>query len=469
MPNYISTRGGAGAAGFKAALLAGLAPDGGLYLPEAWPQFSAADLDAIGRLSFAEAAAMLLAPFTAPWLSEQDLWPLCRKAYASFAHEDVAPLVPLGEDRYVLELFHGPTLAFKDVAMQLLGLLFERALEESGQGATIIGATSGDTGGAAVEAFRGKEGVEVFILHPNGRISEVQRRFMTTPADANIHNIAVEGSFDDCQSIVKAIFADRDFCARHAISGVNSINWARLAIQTVYYFTAIAALRARGETRAPSFCVPTGNFGDVFAGYAAKKMGAGMGRLCVAVNDNDIMHRALSTGAYAPRGVTPTSSPSMDIQVASNFERLLFEASGRDAGAVRDLMAAFARDGKYSIPAPWLAAMREDFVSERAGQAECEETIARIHREFGMVIDPHTAVAVAAQEKALAKGALDGPVITLSTAHPAKFPDAVEAAAGVRPAIPAHVGDLFAQPERYETAPADAARIKAVIDSARSR
>ncbi|MEQ8748328.1 MAG: pyridoxal-phosphate dependent enzyme, partial [Amphiplicatus sp.] len=290
-----------------------------------------------------------------------------------------------------------------------------------------------------------------------------------TPADANIHNIAVEGSFDDCQSIVKAIFSDRAFCERHSISGVNSINWARLAIQTVYYFTAIAVLRAKGETRAPSFCVPTGNFGDVFAGYAAKKMGADIGKLCVAVNDNDIMHRALTTGDYAPRGVTPTSSPSMDIQVASNFERLLFEASSRDADAVRELMAAFARDGKYSIPAPWLAAMREDFTSERAEQAEGEAAIKRIYRDFGMVIDPHTAVAVAAMEKARATGELEGPVIALSTAHPAKFPDAVEQATGVRPAIPPHVGDLFAQAERYETAPADIELIKSAIETARGR
>jgi len=467
LSDYISTRGDAPAVGFRSALLAGLAPDGGLYLPQSWPRFDASQIEEIGRLTFAETASLLLAPFTAPWLSQSELLPLCRKAYASFAHEDVAPLIPLGEHNYILELFHGPTLAFKDVAMQLLGLLFERALEETSARATIIGATSGDTGGAAVEAFRGKSGVDVFILHPNGRISEVQRRFMTTPPEDNIHNLAVEGSFDDCQSIVKAIFSDRAFCVRHSISGVNSINWARLAIQTVYYFTAAAALRARGEMRTPDFCVPTGNFGDVFAGYAAKKMGAPVGKLCVAVNDNDIMHRALSTGSYEPRSVVPTSSPSMDIQVASNFERLLYEASGRRSGAVRDLMAEFSRDGKYSIPSRWQEEIRRDFVSGRAGQAECEAAIARVYGDFGLLIDPHTAVALAVQEKARAKADLKGLTVTLSTAHPAKFPDTVERATGVRPEIPSHVGDLFSLQERFDTSPADVERVKAAIEGGR--
>ena len=464
MLTYISTRGGAPAVDFRSALLAGLAPDGGLYLPRSWPTFDREQNDEIAGLSFAEAASLILAPFTAPWLDRKELLDLCSRAYARFAHPQVAPLTQLGDNRYVLELFHGPTLAFKDVAMQLLGLLFERALAESGSRATIIGATSGDTGGAAVEAFRGLNGVEVVILHPHERISEVQRRFMTTTREANIRNLALEGSFDDCQSIVKAIFADRSFCERHAISGVNSINWARLAIQTVYYFTAIAALRRLGERRTPSFCVPTGNFGDVFAGYAAKKMGADIDRLIVAVNDNDIMRRALSTGTYAPQGVVATSSPSMDIQVASNFERLLFEASGRDAAAVRALMATFAQEGRYDIPPAWLEEMRRDFSSGRASREECEQTIARIFHGHGKLVDPHTAVALNVQEKMRAARDMTGPVVTLSTAHPAKFPDTVEAATGERPRLPDHVGDLYADDERYQVMQADVRLVKEAIE-----
>ncbi|MBB5518670.1 threonine synthase [Amphiplicatus metriothermophilus] len=463
---YVSTRGEAPAVDFRAALLAALAPDGGLYLPEAWPRHGGDFIDRLKGASFAEAASLTLSPFVAPWLSGEETRAMAAKAYGGFADPAVAPLRRIGEEDWLLELFHGPTLAFKDVAMQLLGLLFERALRDAGGRATIIGATSGDTGGAAVEAFRGRAGVEVFILHPEGRISEVQRRFMTTADDPNICNIAVDGTFDDCQRVVKEIFADCDFCARHSVSGVNSINWARLAIQTVYYFTAIAMLRAEGVEAAPSFVVPTGNFGDVFAGYAAKRMGAPVGRLCVAVNENDIMHRALSRGRYAPRAVTPTISPSMDIQIASNFERLLFEASGRDAAAIRDFMQAFAKKRAGDIPAAWLDEIRADFISERASEAETCEEIARLHKASGVLVDPHTAVGLAAMRKARADGRLSGPVVTLATAHPAKFPDAVESAAGARPPLPAHVGDLFAKPERCERAPASADAVKAMIEQA---
>ncbi|GAB4527216.1 MAG: threonine synthase [Amphiplicatus sp.] len=463
---YVSTRGEAPAVDFRAALLAALAPDGGLYLPDDWPRHDGELIERLKRAAFAEAASLTLAPFVTPWLSADELRALASKAYADFADPAVVPLRRIGEEDWLLELFHGPTLAFKDIAMQLLGLLFERALQETGGRATIIGATSGDTGGAAVEAFRGRAGVEVFILHPEGRISDVQRRFMTSADDPNIHNIAVDGTFDDCQRAVKEIFADRGFCARHSVSGVNSINWARLAIQTVYYFTAIAALRAEGVDAAPSFVVPTGNFGDVFAGYAAKRMGAPVGKLCVAVNENDIMHRALSRGEYAPRAVTPTISPSMDIQIASNFERLLFEASGRDAAATRDFMTGFAEKGAADIPAPWLKVIREDFCSERASEAETRDEIARLFKACDVLIDPHTAVGLAAMRKARADGRLSGPVVTLATAHPAKFPEAVEAASGARPSLPEHVGDLFAKPERCERAPASADAVKAMIERA---
>lgn len=461
---YVSTRGEAPAVDFLSALLAALAPDGGLYLPDEWPCHGGAFIEQLIGAPFAEAASQTLAPFVSPWLSANELHAFAAKAYAGFADPAIVPLRRIGDEDWLLELFHGPTLAFKDIAMQLLGLLFEQALQETGGRATIIGATSGDTGGAAIEAFRGRAGVEVFILHPEGRISDVQRRFMTTVDDSNIHNIAVDGTFDDCQRAVKEIFSDRGFCARHSVSGVNSINWARLAIQTVYYFTAIAGLRAEGAHAPPSFVVPTGNFGDVFAGYAAKRMGAPIGQLCVAVNENDIMHRALNRGEYAPRAVTPTISPSMDIQIASNFERLLFEASDRDAAAIRDFMTAFAQKGAADIPAPWLEVIRKDFCSERASDAETRDEIARLFEARDILVDPHTAVGLAAMRKARANGRLSGPVVTLATAHPAKFPEAVEAAAGARPFLPDHASDLFAKPERYERAPASASAIKAMIE-----
>jgi len=464
---YVSTRGSAPAVDFRTALLTGLAPDGGLFMPTEWPTFSASEIESLSALPFHQVAAAILFRFAEDWLSEDEAQALTRKAYARFPRDDAAPVRRLPGGGRLLELYHGPTLAFKDVAMQLLGLLFERALAETGEGATILGATSGDTGGAAIEAFRGRRAIDIVILHPLGRVSEVQRRFMTTAKEENVLNIAVEGSFDDCQAIVKSIFADLDFVRRRKISGVNSINWARLAIQTVYYFTSAAALRRDGERRKPWFSVPTGNFGDVFAGYAAMQMGLPVAGFVVAVNENDILRRALETGEYLPQRATPTISPSMDIQVASNFERLLFEASGRDAERVGSLMASFARDGRYSIPTEWLSRIRRHFVASSVSERRCLETIAELHRE-GVLIDPHTAVGVAAARRQSALGIVGDPWIALSTAHPAKFPDAVMSAAGVVPRLPDGLVHLSTAEEHYIVAPADAGAVKALIDRRKS-
>lgn len=463
--DYISTRGRAPAAQFESVLLSGLAPDGGLYVPASWPCME----DDLSDLPFAAAAARILESFVSHWLDHRALEAMTERAFASFSHADVAPLAEIADGEYLLELFHGPTLAFKDVAMQLLARLYEHALAGTGQRVTIVGATSGDTGGAAIEAFRGSPHAQVFILHPKGRVSDVQRLMMTTVADANICNISVNGTFDDCQHIVKALFADRVFAEEVNLTGVNSINWARLAVQTVYYFTALAALKAKTSEDSASFSVPTGNFGDAFAGYAARRMGAPISRMCVAVNCNDILHRALTTGRYQPAAVTPTISPSMDIQVASNFERLLYEASGSDGKAVRALMEGFARTGGYEIPGEWLQQIREDFVSERVSEEETARTIAGVYEKSAMLIDPHTAVGLAAARKARASGRLSGPVITLATAHPAKFPEAVEAATGRRPQLPDRLAGIFGLSEHYETAEAETDIVRDIILSRAGR
>ena len=460
---YFSTRGRAPAASFDAVLLAGLAPDGGLYMPESWPSPIKGPITDLAGEPFAKVAARVLEPYVTPWLGADELAEMAARAFSSFGRADVAPLVELSDDGWLLELFHGPTLAFKDVAMQMLGVMFDRALAEKNRRATIIGATSGDTGGAAIEAFKGREQVDVFILHPKGKVSEVQRRMMTSTPDENVHNIAVEGTFDDCQRIVKSLFSDAPFAEKVSLSGVNSINWARLAVQTVYYFTALADLAGRTGAKEASFCVPTGNFGDAFAGYAALKMGAPIRRLAIAVNRNDILHRAIETGAYAPKAAAPTTSPSMDIQVASNFERILFEASGRNADAVSALMKELDEEGGYEIPPDWLAEIRKTFVSARVDEAEDRDTIARVWREHEMLIDPHTAVGVAAAAKLRAEGRLEGPVITLATAHPAKFPEAVKAASGQWPGLPAHLSDLYDLPERMIDAPAEVAAVREII------
>ncbi|MCZ8313972.1 threonine synthase [Phreatobacter sp.] len=446
---YISTRGEAPVLNFPDALLAGLARDGGLYVPETWPTLDAQAIAALSGQSYPEIARRVLAPFVAGSIAEADLSRMIDEAYASFRHPAVTPLVQLSPSEWVLELFHGPTLAFKDCAMQLLGRLMDHVLKARGQRATIVGATSGDTGGAAIEAFKGLDQVDVVILFPEGRVSDVQRRMMTTVDAPNVHAVAIEGTFDDCQAIVKGLFNNHAFRDRVRLSGVNSINWARIVAQVVYYFVAGAALGAPG--RAARYVVPTGNFGDVFAGYVAKRMGLPVSELVVATNVNDILERTLRTGRYEVTGVVPTSSPSMDIQVSSNFERLLFDAEGRDAGAVRRMMAGLAQSNSFSIGETALAAIRSEFAAARADEAEVSGTIRATLEEAGYLLDPHTAVGVVAARKVAADPAV--PTVVLSTAHPAKFPDAVEAASGVRPALPAWLGELMTREERIAHLP----------------
>lgn len=456
---YISTRGEAPILAFSDALLAGLARDGGLYVPDAFPALSKADIAHFAGQSYATIAGKVIAPFVDAAFTPAVLQPMLEEAYASFRHPATTPLVQIAPNRFVLELFHGPTLAFKDVAMQLLGRMMDHVLIQRDERATIVGATSGDTGSAAIEAFRGRERTDVFILYPTGRVSEVQRRQMTSVPDANVHAIAIEGTFDDCQAHVKAMFNHHTFRDRVRLAGVNSINWARIVAQVVYYFVAGAAL---GSPHRPlSFIVPTGNFGDVLAGYVAKRMGLPVDRLTIATNVNDILVRTLATGRYEVTGVHPSSSPSMDIQVSSNFERVLFDALDRDAGALRGLMASLTQSGAFAPPNEAMRALHADFDAGRADEAQTGETIARVWRETGYLLDPHTAVAVSVAERAAHDPRV--PQIVLGTAHPAKFPDAVERASGVRPALPPHLADLMERPERTPTLPNDLAAIEAYI------
>ena len=459
--DYISTRGAAPAAAFEDVLLAGLAPDGGLYVPENWPTLPADIIAGFEDMAYADVAAAVMAPFAGDAFSEARLADMARDVYGRFGHPDVAPLTQVGDEDYILELYHGTTLAFKDFAMQLLGAMFDDVLSRRDRRLTIIAATSGDTGAAAIEALRPCARVDVVVLHPEGRVTEVQRRIMTTVDAPNVHNIAVKGSFDDCQAIVKRLFADEAFVEQVSLGGVNSINWARLAAQTVYYFTAHAAIAGAGE--AVNYVVPTGNFGDVFAGYVAKRMGLKVGRLAVATNANDILHRAMTTGDYAPAQVMPTASPSMDIQVASNFERLLYDVSGRDGAAMKARMAAFAETRAMRLSEAERAAIAEDFVSYATGEAETLAEIRAHYEATGTLIDPHTAVGRCAAKALREQGALSGKVVTLSTAHPAKFPASVEEATGASPALPPAYADLYDRPEKMIRAANDADAIRAVI------
>jgi threonine synthase len=442
--NHVSTRGSAPALGFVDVLLAGLASDGGLYVPRTWPQIGPAEIAGLAGRPYDEAATRVIRPFVGGEIDDQALAAMCRDAYARFSHPAVAPLVQIGANEWVLELFHGPTLAFKDLAMQLLARLMDHALAMRHARATIVGATSGDTGGAAIEAFRGKNNIDVFILFPHGRVSDVQRRQMTTTGDPNVHAIAIEGSFDDCQAIVKQLFADRELRTRLSLAGVNSINWARIVAQIVYYFTAAVSLGA--PARQIDFAVPTGNFGDIFAGYAAKRMGLPVGRLVVATNRNDILVRALATGRYEVAAAVPTRSPSMDIQVSSNFERLLFEASGRDSDAIRRTMGALAEKGGFTLAPDTLARINADFAAGSADEAQTLATIRRMSEECGLTVDPHTAVGLAVARRHVRA---EAPMVTLATAHPAKFPDAVAEATGKRPALPSRLAGLMEAKETY--------------------
>jgi len=456
---YVSTRGEASSLGFAEVMLAGLARDGGLYVPEAWPRLTAQAIAGFAGRSYAEVAVEVIRPFVGDCISEADLGRMAREAYGSFRHPAVAPLTQLGVNSFALELFHGPTLAFKDLAMQLLARLMDYALAERRERRTIVVATSGDTGGAAVEAFAERGQVDLVVLFPQGRISEVQRRMMTTTAAANVKALAIEGTFDDCQAIVKGMFNHHAFRDRVRLSGVNSINWARIVAQAVYYFTAAVSLGA--PARKVAFTVPTGNFGDVYAGYVAERMGLPIDRLVIATNVNDILARTLATGIYELRDVVPTTSPSMDIQVSSNFERLLFEAAGRDPGAVRALMGSLAQSRRFTLSASALTAIRALFSADRADEDEVAATIRTVRRETGNFVDPHTAVGIAVAEKESRNAAV--PMVVLSTAHAAKFPDAVEAACGARPPLPEWLSDLNQRPERVTVLPADQSAVERFV------
>src|SRR5690625_1505619 len=460
---YISTRGEAPVLSFEETMLAGLARDGGLYLPESWPQLAAAEIEEFAGRTYEEVAFHVMRPFIGNTFADDEFRRLIARAYAGFDHPARCPLVQIGVNEWVLELHHGPTLAFKDVALQLLGQMFDTVLTRRGERVTIVGATSGDTGSAAMEAFRGAERVDVFFLHPAGRISEVQRRQMTTLPEANVHAVAVEGDFDDCQAAVKALFNDHAFRDEIGLGAANSINWARVLAQIVYYFTGAVALGA--PHRPVSFSVPTGNFGDIYAGHVARHMGLPIGKLIIATNENDILHRTLETGRYQRQEVAPTIAPSMDIQVSSNFERLLFELYARDANAVRALMDDLTGGGVFAIADGPLAELRTEFASARVDREEALSTIRKLAKQ-GLVLDPHTAIGVAAAERC--RGARAIPMVTLGTAHAAKFPDAVSEACGIHPELPRHMADLFEKPERITTLPNDIEALKAHIRKARS-
>ncbi|MDG1376671.1 MAG: threonine synthase [Yoonia sp.] len=453
---YISTRGASEALTFEQAMMTGLARDGGLYVPEDLPTLTHAQIADMAGKSYEEVAFEVMRPFIGDTFTDAEFKGLIAKAYAGFGHAARAPLVQLAPNHFLLELFHGPTLAFKDFAMQLIGQMFQASLTRSGDRITIVGATSGDTGSAAIEAFRGLTNVDVFILFPYGRVSEVQRRQMTTPVEANVHALAMDGDFDDCQAMLKDMFNDFAFRDEVRLAGVNSINWGRVLAQVVYYFTAAVSLGA--PHREVSFTVPTGNFGDIFAGYIAKKMGLPIADLVVATNQNDILHRTLETGAYTKEGVIPSISPSMDIQVSSNFERALFDAYGRDGAAVAAQMADL-KSGGFEISQGAYQMLKDTFKSGRASEEETSAAIKTYLADHGELLCPHSAVGVHVAENHL--GTI--PMVTLATAHPAKFPDAVKAASGISAPLPPRMADLYDRPERVTRVANDMAALQALI------
>jgi len=455
---YVSTRGQAPVLRFNDVLLQGLARDGGLYVPEEWPALSGETIAGMAGKPYAEIAKIVLAPFVESEIPKDDFEAMVDEAYASFRHEAVTPLVQLAPNHFVMELFHGPTMAFKDVAMQLLARLMDHVLAARNERATIIGATSGDTGGAAIEAFKGRKNTEMFILFPDGRVSDVQRRQMTTVDDAAVHPLAIRGNFDDCQALVKALFNDHGFRDEVQLSGVNSINWARIMSQIVYYFFAATALGA--PQRKVSFSVPTGNFGDIFAGLVAKRMGLPIHMLVIATNTNDILTRCMETARYEVTGVSPTISPSMDIQVSSNFERLLFDAHERDGAAVARMMDSLKQSGSFTIESPAFDKMKSEFQAGSCDEETTADVIKTTLEASGYLLDPHTAVGF----KVAREYATDGiPMVTLATAHPAKFPEAVTKACGVYPSLPEWQKGLMEGDEQFDTIDNDEMALKALI------
>ncbi|WGI23012.1 threonine synthase [Amylibacter sp. IMCC11727] len=454
---YISTRGQAPELTFEEAMLTGLARDGGLYVPSEWPTLSREQIAGFAGKPYADVAFEVMKPFVGDTFTDAEFREIIGKAYSSFAHDAVCPVKQLDSNHFLLELFHGPTLAFKDVAMQLIGQMFEVALKRSGKRVTIVGATSGDTGSAAIEAFRGLDAVDVFIMYPHGRVSEVQRRQMTTPVEDNVHALAVDGDFDTCQALLKDMFNDFEFRDGVKLAGVNSINWARVLAQVVYYFTSAIAIGA--PERKVSFSVPTGNFGDVFAGYVAKRMGLPIERLVIATNQNDILHRTLQTGDHTKTGVEPSISPSMDIQVSSNYERLVFDLYDREGSAVAQLFEQLKDVGSFKLSQGALSRMADEFESGRVAEDETSAAIADFHKRTGEVLCPHSAIGAKIGDEMVG----DVAMITLATAHPAKFPAAVEAACGVNPPLPPHMADLFERDERVTRVAGDLAAVEAVI------
>lgn len=458
--HYVSTRGKAPRLDFANVTLAGLANDGGLYVPEQWPSVDVKDIAALSGRAYADVAATIMQPFIGKAIAPEVVRDLAHKAYAGFHHGAVTPLTQLDERHWLLELFHGPTLAFKDVALQFLGLLFEHLLEERDEALTIVGATSGDTGSAAIHAVAGRENIDIFMLHPKDRVSDVQRRQMTTVLAPNVYNIAVEGSFDDCQAMVKQLLGDEALRRTLKLSAVNSINWARVMAQVVYYFTSAVSLGA--PHRKVAFSVPTGNFGDVFAGYVAAQMGLGVERLIVATNVNDILYRALTNGDYSSGTVTPTITPSMDIQISSNFERLMFDLMGRDAAALSAHMTHFGEKREMRLDDAFRSQAAHLFTAHRVDHEATNAAMAWAYECSGEIIDPHTAVGLHAARQL--EGEIEGPIVTLATAHPGKFRDVVERATGVRPSLPHHVGDLFSREERFDVLPNDINAVRAYIE-----
>ncbi|MCW8914924.1 MAG: threonine synthase [Magnetovibrio sp.] len=458
---YISTRGSAPKLAFDDVLLTGLARDGGLYMPESWPQFSAADLAEMKTLSYTELAVKVMLPFVEEVVSKEDLTAIVNETYADFDHEDVAPMVKLGENEYVLELFHGPTLAFKDFALQFLGRIFDHVLTKRGAKLTIAGATSGDTGSAAIEACRDRDNIEIFILHPSGKVSEVQRRQMTTVLSDNVHNIALEGNFDDCQNTVKALFNDEAFRDQVNLSAVNSINWARIMAQVVYYFWS--GLRAGAPETEVAFSVPTGNFGNVLAGIVAMKMGLPVNQFIIGSNANDILIRFIESGAMESKGVMATTSPSMDIQISSNFERFLFELMDRDSDALNKAMDSFKENGSYDVSDTVIQRLKDIMDGERFDDEGTAKLIGEVYKESNYLLDTHSAIGVgAARAKRKDKSI---PVVCMATAHPAKFPDAVKAASGVHPELPSHLSDLYERDEQYTELPGSFDAVKGYIET----
>jgi threonine synthase len=458
---YISTRGAAPILSFEDVVLAGLASDGGLYVPDHIPEFSMAEIDAMQAMTYPELAFAVISRFTGDSIAREDLKKIIDDSYKTFRHAAIAPLKQIDPHIFVLELFHGPTLAFKDFALQFLGRMLDYILQKRDKKAVIIGATSGDTGPAAIAGCQGRANMDIFILHPKDRVSQVQRRQMTSVLDANVHNIAIEGTFDDCQDIVKALFNDESFRKKHHLSAVNSINWARILAQVVYYFYAGVALGAPAKTL--NFAVPTGNFGDIYAGYIAKRMGLSIEQLIIGTNKNDILARCLATGTYSMEGVSPTISPSMDIQISSNFERLLFDLYDHDGKAIAEMMTQFRIDKKLTLSPMVYNRLKAEFSASAISDEDTQKTIAVTFNTTGELLDPHTAIGLAAGKKTRKNKTT--PLVVLATAHPGKFPNAVKEASGVFPELPPHLKDLFSRPERFDICANDVSKVKAYIDA----